>query len=358
VSESEPSTTTTLRLSNTGIAPYGRAVQLRHVSHRFNGRLVLDDLNFGIDAGEIFGLIGPNGAGKTTTLRVLATLLQPDSGELELYGCDGLVEPERVRPCIGYLSDHALAPARLTVREYLEFFAAAYALGSASDRAVDVVLALTELDHLAQAFVETLSRGQLQQVHMARALVHDPDLLILDEPASHLDPRERLALRDLLLELREVGKTIVLSSHILSELSDICTSVAILEAGRALAVGPVSELTRRIEDARAPGAPRPPATDRTPGGLLVPDTTVRRLRLRTLRREPRLYELLLASPFVRTAELTDRTALVHYVGDDSFVAELVRYLTHNQISLVAVEPEENRLERLFLDLTTEQKHAP
>jgi ABC-2 type transport system ATP-binding protein len=214
------------------------AIRVRHLWHRFGRLDVLRDVSFEVMPGEIFGFIGPNGAGKTTTIRIMATLLEPISGRVEIDGIDVTLDPERVRPIIGYMPDHAGAYERITAREYLEFFADAY--GVADLAIVDTVIELTEHKKLDDRLVSTLSKGMKQKLQVARILLHDPKVLVLDEPASDLDPRARIEIRDLLLELRELGKTIFLSSHILTELSDVCTSIAILEQGRLVVAGPRS----------------------------------------------------------------------------------------------------------------------
>jgi ABC-2 type transport system ATP-binding protein len=238
------------------------AIRVRHLWHRYGNLVVLRDVSFEVSQGEIFGFIGPNGAGKTTTIRLMATLLEPMAGRVEIDGVDVAVDPDRVRTIIGYMPDHAGVYERITVREYLEFFADAY--GVLNIGVVDAVLELTELGKLQDRLVATLSKGMKQRLQLARILLHDPKVLILDEPASDLDPRARIEIRDLLLELRELGKTIFLSSHILTELSDVCSSVGILERGQLLVAGPIGEIADRLEARRArpnqPPGPQPAAT--------------------------------------------------------------------------------------------------
>ena len=234
------------------------AIRVRHLWHRYGSLDVLRDVSFEVAPGEIFGFIGPNGAGKTTTIRLMATLLEPMAGRIEIDGIDVSVDPDRVRRIIGYMPDHAGVYDRITVREYLEFFADAY--GVLNIGVVDAVIELTELGNLQERLVAVLSKGMKQRLQLARILLHDPKVLILDEPASDLDPRARIEIRDLLLELRELGKTIFLSSHILTELSDVCTSVGILERGQLLVSGPIGEISERLERARARG----PTVDAVP----------------------------------------------------------------------------------------------
>ncbi len=234
------------------------AIRVRHLWHRFGRFDVLRDVSFEVGHGEIFGFIGPNGAGKTTTIRIMATLLEPLAGRVEVDGFDVSVDPEAVRKIIGYMPDHAGVYERVTVREYLEFFADAYKVAPDGNYGVvDAVMELTDLTKLRDKLVATMSKGMKQRLQLARTLLHDPKVLILDEPASDLDPRARIEIRDLLVELRNMGKTVFLSSHILTELADVCTSVAILERGRLVVSGPITDIARRLEDAAAARQPAP-----------------------------------------------------------------------------------------------------
>ncbi len=205
------------------------------------------DLSFTISRGEIFGFIGPNGAGKTSTIKVLATLQQPGSGEVRVAGHDVRAEPEMVRRKIGYMPDFFGVYDDLTAGEYLHFFAAAYHIPSAKRKALIAdVLALTDLTEKRDAPVDGLSRGMKQRLSLSRVLLHDPDLLLLDEPASGLDPRARIEMRELLKELQAMGKTIIVSSHILHELAQFCSHIGIIEAGRMVANGSLAEIYRAL----------------------------------------------------------------------------------------------------------------
>src|SRR5215469_11784031 len=217
--------------------------------HVFYGRqIAVRDLSLTIPRGEVFGFIGPNGAGKTTTIKVLATLLKPSAGVVEVLGTDVRLSPHRVRRSIGYVPDSFGVYEDLTVLEYLHFFAAAYRIprekrgGTVKD-----VLALTDLSHKVDSQVDALSRGMKQRLGIARILLHDPELLLLDEPASGLDPRARIELRELLKELQRMGKTILVSSHILHELSQLCTRIGIIEAGQLVAEGSLTDIYRKLD---------------------------------------------------------------------------------------------------------------
>jgi ABC-2 type transport system ATP-binding protein len=217
-----------------------------NLTKRYGTLVALSNLNLEINEGDCFGFIGPNGAGKTTTIKILATLLQPTWGEARV--CDYVVgyQSRSIRPLIGYVPDYFGAYEDMVVQEYLEFFAAAYNInGSQRNKIVADVLELTDLGYKRDALVDGLSRGMKQRLSIARVLVHDPKVLLLDEPAGNLDPRARIEMRELLKELRRMGKTIVISSHILPELADLCNTVGIIEQGELLYSGPVADIVKR-----------------------------------------------------------------------------------------------------------------
>jgi len=214
----------------------------------FRDLVAVDDLALAIDEGDIFGFIGPNGAGKTTTIKMLVTLLRPDGGEATVDGKCVVREQEEVRKIIGYMPDFFGVYDDIKVWEYLDFFAAAYKIErSRRPKIIDDVLSLTDLTGKKEAFVEELSRGMKQRLCLAKTLVHDPKVLFLDEPASGLDPRARIEIRELLKELRNLGKTIFVSSHILSELADFVTKVGIIEQGSLIIAGSVDEIMAQLQ---------------------------------------------------------------------------------------------------------------
>ncbi len=217
-----------------------------NLTKRYGTLVALSNLNLEINEGDCFGFIGPNGAGKTTTIKILATLLQPTWGEARV--CDFVVgyQSRQIRPLIGYVPDYFGAYEDMVVQEYMEFFAAAYNInGSARTKIVNDVLELTDLAYKRDAPVDGLSRGMKQRLSIARVLVHDPKLLLLDEPAGNLDPRARIEMRELLKELRRMGKTILISSHILPELQDLCNTVGIIERGELIYSGPWTDIVKR-----------------------------------------------------------------------------------------------------------------
>jgi len=217
-----------------------------NLTKRYGSLVALSNLNLEIQEGDCFGFIGPNGAGKSTTIKILATLLQPTWGEARV--CDFVVgyQSRQIRPLIGYVPDYFGAYEDMVVQEYLEFFSAAYGInGTARVKIVNDVLELTDLAYKRDAPVDGLSRGMKQRLSIARVLVHDPKLLLLDEPAGNLDPRARIELRELLKTLQRMGKTILISSHILPELQDLCNTVGIIERGELIYSGPWTDIVRK-----------------------------------------------------------------------------------------------------------------
>ncbi len=227
-------------------------IDIRQLSHRYKTHLALSDVSFTVGAKSIHGFVGPNGAGKTTTLKILATLLKPQAGAVGVFGHDIVHERHAVRRKIGFMPDHFSMYRQMTVFEYLDFFGAAYGLAqTARDKTIADVLALTDMAGRKDELITGLSRGMQQRVSLARVLVHDPDLLLLDEPASGLDPRARIELMEILEELKRLGKTIFISSHILSELATLCDHVTIMDRGAVKYTGTMRGLITRSEGSTA-----------------------------------------------------------------------------------------------------------
>lgn len=226
-------------------------VWTQNLTRYFGETAAVKDLNLSVERGSVTGIVGPNGAGKTTTFLMLSTLLIPTSGEAFVCGFDPILDSRDVRRSIGYMPDFFGIYDDLRVSEYLDFFAASYGVAASRRGSLtDDLLELVDLTTKRDAFVNSLSRGMKQRLGLARALVHDPQLLILDEPASGLDPRARVELRALLLELKTMGKTILISSHILSEMEEVCSHVAIMEAGQLIAQGSPEEILSGLSVAR------------------------------------------------------------------------------------------------------------
>ena len=220
-------------------------IELARLHRRFGAVKAVDDVSFSVARGHVFGFIGPNGAGKTTSMRILATLDMPTAGDAYVDGFSVTQDPERVRKRLGFMPDYFETQANILVEEYLDFFARAYGLvGAERLRALRRVLSFTGLDALGEKPVDTLSKGMKQRLCLGRAMVHDPPVMVMDEPAAGLDPRARIQLREMIGQLAAEGKSILVSSHILTELAEMCDTVAIIEQGRLLAVGTVDEIRR------------------------------------------------------------------------------------------------------------------
>ena len=224
-------------------------IRTEDLTKQYGKLFALKALNLSLEEGDLFGFIGPNGSGKTTTMKILATLLQPTWGEAYICGLSIYTRPKDIRRQIGFMPDFFGVYDDMKVIEYLEFFASAYRIrGTARKKVCDDVLDLVDLGYKREALVTSLSRGMTQRLGLARVLLHDPAVLLLDEPASGLDPRARIEMRELLKRLGGRGKTIMVSSHILPELADICNKVGIIERGDMLVNAEVSEIMKKVRD--------------------------------------------------------------------------------------------------------------
>lgn len=302
-------------------------IETRHLTKRYGRLTALAELDLAIEPGTLFGFIGPNGAGKTTTLRLLAGLLEPTSGQIRLDGQDISHNPAAARWLVGYMPDFFGVYEDMKVWEYLDFFARCYQLApKRRRRVVDELLELVDLAHKREAWVESLSRGMRQRLCLAHALVHDPQILLLDEPASGLDPRARIEMRELLKELSAMGKTIILSSHILSELAEMCNQVGIIEQGKLLYSGSMQQLNHHLHGQR-------------------------QIRLRTLS-PPQLVEPALSSYLgVTGCYQTDSGWVVNLSGDDEALAGLLTHLVEHNIRLTHFSETANDLESVFMQIT-------
>lgn len=220
-------------------------IELRRLHRFFGGTRAVDDVSFEVPQGTVFGYIGPNGAGKTTSMRILATLDLPTYGDALVDGFSAVNDPDRVRRRLGFMPDYFGTYPNVNCQEYLDFFARAYGIvGRERHRALKYTMSFTGLDRLAEKPIRGLSKGMKQRLCLGRAMIHDPSVLILDEPAAGLDPRARIELRVMIRELAANGKTVLVSSHILTELAEICDRVGIIEQGQLLAIGTVDEIQR------------------------------------------------------------------------------------------------------------------
>ncbi len=287
----------------------------------------VDRLNLKIEAGEMFGFIGPNGAGKSTTIRFLATLLKASHGEGIVNGHSVTKDPLGVRRSVGYMPDNFGVYDGMKVWEFLDFFAVAYQIPRARRKQViGDVLELLDLVHKRDDFVNGLSRGMKQRLCLAKTLVHDPPVLILDEPSSGLDPRARLEFKALMKELRRMGKTILISSHILSELADCCTSIGIIERGQLLMHGPIEEVYRRIRRNR-------------------------QIEIKFMDRMEVGLSIVRSMPETRDVRVEDHRATIELEGDDAKVAELLDALMKQGVRLRSFNDKDPTLEDVFMLVT-------
>ena len=286
-------------------------IELTDFTKHYGEFKAVDGLNLKIEAGEMFGFIGPNGAGKSTTIRFLSTLLKASRGEGSINGHSVTRDPLGVRRSVGYMPDNFGVYDGMKVWEFLDFFAVAYQIPrTRRKQVISDVLELLDLTHKRDDFVNGLSRGMKQRLCLAKTLVHDPPVLILDEPSSGLDPRARMEFKALMKELRRMGKTILISSHILSELADCCTSVGIIERGQLLMHGPIDEVYRRI----------------------------RRNRLIEIKFVDRMdigLSIIRSMPETRDVRVEDHRATIELQADDAKVAELLEHLMREGVRVRA-----------------------
>jgi ABC-2 type transport system ATP-binding protein len=315
-------------------------IETENLTHRYGKLTAVDQVTLQVEKGSIFGFIGPNGAGKTTTMRILVTLLQPTSGDARIGGCSVRTDPRGVRRQIGYMPDFFGVYNEMKVWEYLDFFAACYDIpGQVRAGLIGDLLELVDLSHRRNDYVDSLSRGMKQRLCLARTLAHDPQVLILDEPASGLDPRARIEIRELLRELRTMGKTIFFSSHILLEVAEICDAIGIIEAGRLVAHG-------TLDDIRA-------------AGQLRRDT--RRVKVTLTGRAEEAQSLLVALDNVLDVSIAERPSsarggrtfdlTVDLTGDDLAQTALLTHLIQAGIPVTGFQETQIELEDVFMQVT-------
>jgi len=296
----------------------------------YGKRMALDHVSFEVPEGEIFGFVGPNGAGKTTTLRILAGLLEPTGGHASIGGVDVAKQPDLVHSRLGYMPDFFGVYDQLTVSEYLDFYAACYR--QPKERRVKVVAQLLDLIGLTERreqLVDTLSRGLKQRLCLARALVHDPVVLLLDEPASGLDPRARVDMREILKELRRMGKTIIISSHILPELTELCTMIGIIDHGRMHATGSVQEVVQHLSAGR-------------------------RLRISVVGDSEAAVAVRNPLAAVQSVEIDNGAIEAIYEGDESTAADILQALTTGGIKVSGFSQVDGGLEEAFMRATSDE----
>lgn len=287
----------------------------------------LKGLSLEIDKGTVFGFVGPNGAGKSTTMSILATLLEPTSGKAYVGGYEVTKHPKEVRKLIGYMPDFFGVYDNLTAEEYLDFYGANYDIPAAERKQIiPQLLELVNLTHKRDAYVDSLSRGMKQRLGLARSLVHNPEVLILDEPASGLDPRARIELREILKELRDMGKTIIISSHILPELAEMCDVIGIVEEGNLVAFGRVDEIYSKMQEQRV-------------------------LRIRLLDRVEEAMTHLREMPVITRVTREGNWVVAGFSGNDEEQVELLRELAVSGYPVAAFNEAVGDLEEIFLEIT-------
>jgi len=302
-------------------------IEIRDLTKKYGDLFAINKVDLKLDRGDVFGFIGPNGAGKTTTMRILATLLNPTWGEAYVGGYSIYSKPKEIRRIIGYMPDFFGVYDNMKVMEYLEFFAAAYRIKGPKRRQVCTeVLEQVDLGYKRDAMVTSLSRGMTQRLGLARVLLHDPQVLLLDEPASGLDPRARIEIRTLLKNLRDMGKTIMVSSHILPELADICNKIGIIERGELIVNAEVADVMRQVRQQT----------------VLIVDVGGDR---------DAAGKLLEQHDLVEKVEASEEGLRVTLVSGDHDYSTLAKLLLDNGHALTRLSEEEINLETAFMTLT-------
>lgn len=302
-------------------------IRIENFSKRYGEKVAVNNFNLHVEQSDIFGFIGPNGAGKTTTIRFLATLLKPTAGEAWINNFSVTKEPMEVRRSMGYMPDSFGVYEGMRVWEYLDFFAAAYNIKKEKRKQIiRDVIALLDLDNKKDDFVEGLSRGMKQRLCLAKTLVHDPKVLILDEPASGLDPRARHYIKELLKELQRMGKTILISSHILAELADCCNKIGIIERGVLLAAGDIRTIMNQVRE-----------------NILI--------EIELLQPDPRLEKVVWGFAGVQNVEAMGQITRVEYQGDIREIPKLHKKIIDEGIELLYFRELPADLEEVFMKVT-------
>lgn len=302
-------------------------LNMEHLQKRYGKYQALDGLDMEVPDGALYGFVGPNGAGKTTTIRIAAGLLKPDEGTIRIAGMDALQEPYRMKQKIGYVPDHFGVYDNLKVSEYMEFFASCYNLeGLKARRRCRMLLAQVGLEEKEDFYVDSLSRGMKQRLCLARALIHDPSLLIMDEPTAGLDPRTRLEFRTLVRELNEQGKTILISSHLLGDLAELCTHIGIIDMGKMVISGSMEEIVERIR-------------------------TSRPIIIQVYEHMAEAMTLLKEHPLVRTITVKDQEIMVGFSGNEVQESELLAQLVAAGVRVRGFMREPGNLETIFMEIT-------
>lgn len=302
-------------------------IQIEKLTKRYGKVVALNQVSFEVEKGTVFGFVGPNGAGKSTTMSILATLLAPTSGKAFVGGYDVTMYPKEVRKLIGYMPDFFGVYDNLKTYEYLNFYGATYGISNDErKKIIPQLLELVNLSHKIDQNVDTLSRGMKQRLGLARCLVHDPEVLILDEPASGLDPRARIEMREILKELSNMGKTIIISSHILPELAELSDIIGIIEDGEMVAIGNVDEINRRMKGQK-------------------------QLKIRLIAKWDELTTLLKEIPNITSVDRDGEVIMAGFSGSDDEQIGLLKHLVESNYPIIGFSETEGNLEEIFLEIT-------
>lgn len=303
-------------------------IEIIGLTKKYGSFYALQDLNLTIGEGVVFGFVGANGAGKSTTFSILSTLLQPTAGDAFINGISITKNPQEIRSRIGYMPDFFGVYDQLKAEEYLDFYGASYGIKPEERKAlIPKLLSLVNLEDKRYEYVDHLSRGMKQRLCLARSLIHDPEILILDEPASGLDPRARVEMRDILKQLKSMGKTILISSHILPELAEMCDNIGVIDSGKLIAHGSVHEIQAQLQQDKI-------------------------LHVRAAAETAELVRFFEGDPFVSSITIDEGKGSIsfHYRGDDLQQAELLKQVSA-ALPILSFHPEETDLEDVFMAIT-------
>ncbi len=302
-------------------------VTIKNLTKTYGRYRALNNLNLHIEKGEIFGFVGPNGAGKTTTMRIICGLLQADWGEVYVDGVDALNHNDLIKRKVGYVPDFFGVYDNFKVMEYMEFYGSMYGMDRVSVHKISLgLLDLVNLLDKQDAYVDGLSRGMKQRLCVARALIHNPQLLVLDEPASGLDPRARFEMKEVMKNLGTMGKTIIISSHILPELGEMCTSIGVMEKGNLVVNGKVEDITRKSRHSNP-------------------------LDIQILENKDLAIQILRQTPLVEKISIRDDSVIITFDGDEAEMGQLLTTLVMNGVKVANFHREPGNLETLFMEIT-------
>jgi ABC-2 type transport system ATP-binding protein len=302
-------------------------LEIKNLNKRYGKFTAVDNLELNVAEGEIFGFVGPNGAGKTTTMKIICGLLEADSGEVYVDGVDAIKNNKKIKEKIGYMPDFFGVYDNLKVSEYLEFYASIYnIIGKEKDKICGELLELVDLSSKKDAYVDSLSRGMKQRLCLARSLVHNPKLLILDEPASGMDPRARFEMKEILRTLKDMNKTIIISSHILPELAELCTTIGIIERGKILLRGTVDEIMMKVYKNKG-------------------------IKIKVHDKQEEAINILKEFPNVDGITTGEGTLQAYLQGGDEDMASILRTLVSRNIPVVSFSQLDGNLEDIFMKVT-------